>query len=139
MLLSFKYFFQNSKFRDDRKKLCRSLLSSIFIYLFLAALGFCCGTQDLSLRCMGASLRHVGFSLIVACGLSSCSAQSQLPRGIWDLSSPNRNRTCVPCIKRCILNHSTTREVPMQIISALIFVFLYLSSNIVLYVIFLYK
>ena len=30
---------------------------------------------------------------------------------MWDLSSLIRDRTCVPCIRRRILNHWTTREV----------------------------
>ena len=33
---------------------------------------------------------------------------------MWDLSSPTRARTCLPCIGRRILNHWTTREVPVQ-------------------------
>ena len=31
---------------------------------------------------------------------------------MWDLSSPTRDWTCVPCIARWILNHWATREVP---------------------------
>ena len=31
---------------------------------------------------------------------------------MWDLSSPTRNRTCIPCTGRQILNHWATREVP---------------------------
>ena len=31
---------------------------------------------------------------------------------MWDLSSPTRDRTCVPCIGRRILYYWTTREVP---------------------------
>ena len=31
---------------------------------------------------------------------------------MWDLSSPTRDRTCVPCIGRWILYHWATREVP---------------------------
>ena len=31
---------------------------------------------------------------------------------MWDPSSPARDQTCVPCIRRRILNHWTTREVP---------------------------
>ena len=34
------------------------------------------------------------------------------PRGMWDLSSLTRDRTCTPCIGRWSLNHWTTREVP---------------------------
>ena len=33
-----------------------------------------------------------------------------IPCGLWDLSSPTRDQTCVPCIGRWILNHWTTRE-----------------------------
>ena len=31
---------------------------------------------------------------------------------MWDLSSPTRDRTGIPCIARRILNHWTTRKVP---------------------------
>ena len=34
-----------------------------------------------------------------------------LPQGIWDLSSPTRDQTSIPCIARQILNHWTTRQV----------------------------
>ena len=34
-------------------------------------------------------------------------------RGMWDLSSPTRDRTCTPCIGRRSLNHWTAREVPL--------------------------
>ena len=43
------------------------------IYLFiLAALGLSYCMQDLSLQHGGSLLRHAGFSLVVAPGLSSC-------------------------------------------------------------------
>ena len=54
-------------------------------FFFLAVLGLSCGMQDLrwgmrdlSLRCVGSSLQHSGFSLVVVCGfsLSSCSTQA---------------------------------------------------------------
>ena len=32
---------------------------------------------------------------------------------MWDLSSPTRDQTCISCIARQILNHWTTREVPI--------------------------
>ena len=51
-------------------------------------------------------------SVYVAYRLSSCGVWAQLPHGIWDLSSPVRDRTSIPCIGRQILNHWTTREVP---------------------------
>ena len=31
---------------------------------------------------------------------------------MWEISSSTRDRTCVPCIARQILNHWTTREIP---------------------------
>ena len=34
------------------------------------------------------------------------------PQGMWDLSSPTRDRTHTPCIGRQSLNHWTTSEVP---------------------------
>ena len=34
------------------------------------------------------------------------------PRGMWDLSSPTRDRTPTPCTGRQSLNHWTAREVP---------------------------
>ena len=45
-------------------------------------------------------------------GLSSCGAWAQQLSGMWDLSSPTRDQTHVPCIARWIPNHRTTREVP---------------------------
>ena len=59
---------------------------------------------------------------IVARGLSNCGAWAPERRGsvvaacwahgMWDLSSPTRDRTHVPCIGRRILNHWTNREIP---------------------------
>ena len=43
---------------------------------------------------------------------SACGVLAGLLRGIWDLNSPTRGRTHVPCIGRWILNHWTVREVP---------------------------
>ena len=43
-------------------------------------------------------------SLVVAHRLSCCAACRDLPQ--------TRDRTCVPCIGRRILNHCATREVP---------------------------
>ena len=36
-----------------------------------------------------------------------------MPRAMWHLSSPTRDRTFIPCIGRWILNHWATREVPV--------------------------
>ena len=94
-------------------------------YLFSATSGLSWVTWDLSLR-------RVGFSPVVARGLQSvwvqqlrcagsvvavrrlfsCGPRAQLPCGMWDLSSPTRDRTRVPCFGRRILNHWTTKEVP---------------------------
>ena len=41
-------------------------------------------------------------------GFSSDDTQTYLPCGVWDWT---KDQTCVPCIGRQILNHSTTREV----------------------------
>ena len=50
---------------------------------------------------------------VTASGLSSCSVWVQLPQGTWGLSSLARNQTHVPCSARWILNHWTTREIPI--------------------------
>ena len=47
-------------------------------------------------------------------GFSSCSTRAWLPSGMWDLSSPARAQTHIPCIRRQILYHWTTREVPAK-------------------------
>ena len=52
-----------------------SFLLYLFIYLFLAVLGLSCGARDLSLQRTGSSLRHAGFSLVVACRLQSTWAR----------------------------------------------------------------
>ena len=69
------------------KPIFLSFLKYLFIYL--AASGLICDMRDLSL-----------------------CARAWLPHGMWDLSSPTRDRTHVPCIGRWILNHWTTRGVP---------------------------
>ena len=37
------------------------------------------------------------------------------PQGLWDLSSPTRDRTCTPYIGRRSLNHWTAREASFKI------------------------
>ena len=44
--------------------------------------------------------------------LSNWGAQTSSPHSMWDLISPTRDSTCVPCIGRQIFNHWTTRQVP---------------------------
>ena len=96
------------------------LLSSCGVLVF-SSLGVACGLQSvwaLELWCPGSrehglcSLRHAG-SLVKARELSSCGARAYLPHCMWDLSSPTRDWTHVPCIGRWILYHWTTREVPV--------------------------
>ena len=69
--------------------LCFVFLKKI-TYLYLAASGLSCGVTDL----------HFG-------------TRAYLPRDMWDLSSSTRDRTWVPCLGKWILNHWTTREVPL--------------------------
>ena len=58
---------------------------------------------------------HMG-SLLEVPGLSSWSTWAQLPCGMWDLSSPTRNWTCIPYIGRQICNHWTKiSEVPLRL------------------------
>ena len=110
------------------------LLFKTFIYLS--------GCLRSQLQLAGSLLHHVG-SFTAGCGLSSggvqisscgtwalncdlCASEhvgsvvveragAQLLCGMWDRGSPTRDRTCVPCIPRQILNHQTTREVPPSI------------------------
>ena len=115
------------------------------IYLILAALGLSCGTRDLLLRLAGSlswcadsrvhrlcscgtwAPEHVG-SVVAAHRLSSCGTRVQMPCGMWYLTSPTRDWTCVPCIGRRILNHWTTREVPVCSLLILKIVSLCLNS-----------
>ena len=48
--------------------------------------------------------------------LSSCGPWVKLPWVMWDLSSPTRDQIHVLSIGRQILNHWTTREVPVSFI-----------------------
>ena len=103
-----------------------------FIYLFLAVgssllrTGFslvaasggysslCCAGFPLrwllSLRSTGS--RPVGFS---SCGTQAQSLWRTGLVALWHVgSSRTRDRTRVPCIRRRILNHSATREVPVS-------------------------
>ena len=57
------------------------------------------------------SLVEAQGSVVVPQGLS-CTMQTYLPWCMWDLSSPTRDQTQVPCIARQILNHWVIREVP---------------------------
>ena len=100
-----------------------------------------------SFGCVRSWLQHAG-SFVVACRLfiavwglpSSCGTgrprswgtRASLSCDMWDLSSPTRNQTQVPCIGRWILNHWTTREIPLPVFEIPCF---YRFLNLVLLVI----
>ena len=100
------------------------LLSTLFIYLFLATLGLPCGARAShcgGFSCCGAWALGTQASVVVARGLGSCGSQALECRlnscGAWGLVAPwhvrssrSRARTHVPCIGRWILNHCATRE-----------------------------
>ena len=65
-----------------------------------------------ALRCVLQALECKGSQLRTVPGVSSLGAWAQLPHGRRDLSSLFSDWTCFPCIKRQILNHWITREVP---------------------------
>ena len=78
------------------------------VFFYFAALGLNCHMwdlpsiiQDLSLQRTDSQLWHAGTG---AHGFRSCDLWASLLRGVWDLSSPTKNQTCVPCIDRQILN-----------------------------------
>ena len=52
-----------------------------------------------------------GFSSWGHTDLFSCGPWAYLLHTVWELSSPSRDQTCVPCSGRQILNHWTTGEV----------------------------
>ena len=82
------------------------------IYLFyLAASGLSYSTRDLC-SIMRDLLLWCTDSLDEAHKVSSCTTKASLPCCMWDLSSPTRDQTQVPCIARQILNHWVIREVP---------------------------
>ena len=60
-------------------------------FIDVTALGLGCSMQDLD-----------------------CDAQAWLPLNLWNLSSPTRDQTHIPCVARWVLNHWTSREVSNQ-------------------------
>ena len=86
---------------------------NIYLFIYLAALGLSCGTWG----------RHcVMWDLLVGVhGLSHCGTRTPgypgsvvVPCGLWHMgSSSTRDQTCVPCVGGQILNHWTTRDVPV--------------------------
>ena len=83
----------------------------IFIWLcqvLVAAWGiFCCVVWTSYQLC------HVGSKVV-----------AHRPCSMWNLSSPTRDGSCVFCIGKCILNHWTTREVPLVWTSVVNFLFI---------------
>ena len=67
------------------------LLSFNYLFVYLAVSDLSCSTWDTHCRTQ---------TLVVACSLSSWGAQVQVLRGLWDLRSPTRDRTHIPCIAR---------------------------------------
>ena len=68
---------------------------------------------------MGSPLPHAGAfpaahrRLQLKCaGSVVVGVQTYLPRGMWNLSSPTRDRIHTPCTGRQILNHWTPKEAP---------------------------
>ena len=70
---------------------------------------------------MGGFLMNSFIVLGLSCGirlfiavrdlLCSCGGWAYLPCNMWDLSSPTRDRTHIPCVGRRTPNHWTTKEV----------------------------
>ena len=60
-------------------------------------------------------IQHKFWVFVVIFFLSFFFFHLAVPLGMWDLISPIRNWTQVPCIERWRLNHWTTREVPVVI------------------------
>ena len=80
---------------------CIQLSCSLFFFFFWLCWIFVAVWGLLLLQSTGPRARQ-----------SACGVLAGLLRGIWDLNSPTRGRTHVPCIGRWILNHWTVREVP---------------------------
>ena len=94
-------------------------------WVFVAAWGLSPAVEsgDYS-SCCGRPSRSSGFLCgawaLGEAGFSSCGWWVQqlwhlgLVALVWDLSSQIRGGACVPCIGRWVLNHWTTREVPVS-------------------------
>ena len=79
--------------------------------------GFLLWRMGATFCCRAQASHHGGFSCCraraVKCmGFSNCGTLAQLLRGMQDLPR-SRDQTSVPCTVRWILNHWTTREVPV--------------------------
>ena len=100
----------------------QEVLSSFFVYLFVALLGLhCCaqafsgcGEQSLLSNCDAWPSYCSGFS---CCGAQALQHAGFSSCGAWGSAAPQHGEssqtrgTRVPCISRQIVNHWTTREV----------------------------
>ena len=106
---------RNSLYIVDTNMCGANIFSNSFLFTLSLFFFGCIRSQvwhtGSSLWHMGSFVAVHGLVLVVACGLQS--AWAQMPCSMWDLSSLTRDQTCVLCIGRWILNHWTTREVPL--------------------------
>ena len=72
-----------------------------------------CTKEDSSLKKIFLAASGCIDSLVVLCRLSSCVVRAQLLLSMWDFSSLTRDWTHISWIAMQILNHWTTREVPI--------------------------
>ena len=105
-LLKFVFVYESSTYTSS------PVLSIISLFLFKKMFIFIwlCGYW---LWHTESSQRHAGFSNFDAQSLGHAGFVALQCVGLVN-SSPARDRTCVSCIGRQILNHWTTREVPYQ-------------------------
>ena len=91
----------------------RGLGSPLFTHLFFLYICFLffIWLPWVLVAARGSSLRQAGSPVLVH-RLSSCEARASLPQGMWDLTSPTRDRTLNPGTARRMLNRWATREVP---------------------------
>ena len=70
-------------------------------------------TQDQEIKQSSVLMLYFFLSLCWTCYniASVCFGVFFWPQGMWDLSSPTRNQTYIPCIQRQSLNYWTARQV----------------------------
>ena len=72
-----------------------------------------------ALRTLALTCRNFEWGGQALAWASSCGTWFQLPSGFWKLSSPTRDWTRVPCVRKKTPNHWTTRAVPWQLLISL--------------------
>lgn len=85
-------------------------LAGLFMLLVLAWRRPRCSLWHLLMRC-------ARLSPAVACSLRRCGVLVYLPHSTWDPSSLTRDQTPVPCTRRRVRDHRTTRVVPQLCVS----------------------